>query len=678
MPGHGIRSPVSDSKKAVFMSYASEDAGAAELICASLRAAGIEVWFDQTELRGGDAWDTAIRNQIRACALFIPIISLNSHARSEGYFRLEWKLAIDRSHLMAPDRPFLVPVVIDDTDEADRSVPDRFREVQWTSLPGGQATPAFIQRVARLLSPELPAPGKAARPMPTVALIAPLPRRSPRRAVIGLGLAAVVIACFVAARFILLEGAKQRAAPAAAIDTGPSAIATKSIAVLPFLDLSEAKDQEYFADGMSEELIDLLSQIKELQVIARTSSFYFKGKQATIAQIAKQLGVASVLEGSVRKAGNTVRVTVQLIRADSGVHQWSQTYDRDMKDIFRVQDEIAAAVVGALKLTLLPAQQLQNAYRSDNPEAYNQYLLGRQHFKGTNGEAIRSTIEAFRKAIVLDPGYAAAYAGLSDAEAALSDFIDDPNTAEQQALADAQKAIDLAPAQALGYISRAAMRQTYSWDWAGAQADLERALSLDSGNSSAHLEYSSLLSTLGRQTEAQAAAKRATELDPLSTAAWSDLCRLLTSSGQFAAALEANQRVLDISPGYAYAVNNLGRLQLFNGQPTQALLTFKRVEIDELRLMGISISEHTLGHKIESQQALDALIAKGAAAWAYQIGEVYAWRGENDKAFEWLERAYAQRDSAIPGLKVSPIIQFSSLPKDPRYSALLRRLKLPV
>jgi TolB-like protein/Tfp pilus assembly protein PilF len=648
---------------AVFMSYASEDAAAAERICASLRAAGIEVWFDQSELRGGDAWDTAIRSQIRACALFIPIISVNSHARSEGYFRLEWKLAIDRSHLMAPDRPFLLPVVIDDTDEADRSVPDRFSEVQWTSLPGGQATPAFIERVARLLSPESPAPGEGARPMPSVAQGAAPPRRSPRRALIALGLAVVVVGCVVAARFIFPTH---------------NAIPAKSIAVLPFLDLSEGKDQEYFADGMSEELIDLLSQIKELQVIARTSSFYFKGKQATIAQIAKQLGVASVLEGSVRKAGNTVRVTVQLIRADSGVHQWSQTYDRDMKDIFRVQDEIAAAVVGALKLTLLPAQQLQNAYRSDNPEAYNQYLLGRQYSRGTNAEASRSAIDAYRKAIELDPGYAAAYAGLSGAEASLSDFVDDPNASEQQALADAQKAIELAPGQALGYISRGSMRETYSWDWAGAQADIEKALALDSGNGSAHLEYSSLLSTLGRLPEAVAAAKRATELDPLSTAAWSNLSRLLTSGRQFAAAMEANQRVLAIDPGYAYALNNLGRLQLFNGQPTQALLTFQRVDIDELRLMGISISEHTLGHKLESQQALDALIAKGAAGWAYQIGEVYAWRGENDKAFEWLERAYAQRDSAIPGLKVSPTIQFSNLPKDPRYSALLRRLKLPV
>ena len=667
---------MSESNKAVFMSYASEDAAAAERISTSLREAGIEVWFDQTELRGGDAWDTAIRSQIRACALFIPIISANSHARSEGYFRLEWKLAIDRSHLMAPDRPFLVPVVIDDTSKSDPSVPDRFREVQWTLLRGGQATSAFAQRVARLLSPEAtPAPTQSARAAAAAQSAAPA-RRWPRLAFAALGLAVIAIGCIVAARIIFLESAKQSAGPTSATAQNP--IAAKSIAVLPFLDLSEAKDQEYFADGMSEELIDLLSQIKELQVIARTSSFYFKGKQATIAQIAKQLGVASVLEGSVRKAGNKLRVTVQLIRADSGVHQWSQTYDRDMRDIFSVQDEIAAAVVGALKLTLLPAQQLQNPYRSDNPEAYNQYLLGRQYSRGTSAQAYRSAIDAFRKAIELDPGYAAAYAGMSDAEDTLSDFVDDPSASEQQALADAQKAVDLAPEQPLGYISRASMRQTYSWDWAGTQADLEKALALDSGNSSAYLQLSSLLSTLGRMPEAVAAAKRAAELDPLSKAAWSNLCRLLTSSREFAAALEANQRALDIDPGFAYALNNLGRLQLFTGQPTLALLTFKRVNIDELRFMGTAVSEHALGHKIESQQALDALIAKGAAGWAYQIGEVYAWRGENDKAFEWLERAYTQRDSASPGLKVSPIIQFSNLPKDPRYAALLRRLKLPV
>jgi TolB-like protein/Tfp pilus assembly protein PilF len=657
------------------MSYASEDAGAAERICESLRGAGVEVWFDQSELRGGDAGDTAIRRQIKACDLFIPIVSASSHSRSEGYFRLEWKLAVDRSHLMAPDRPFLVPVVIDDTDQADQSVPDRFREMQWTCLPEGHATPAFVERIKSLLSPDsLRVPAMAAGVTPSAARIAAQRRRSPRVALAWLVLPVIAFGCFFAARFIFPLHRNQVTQPA----TATIAISEKSIAVLPFLDLSEGKDQEYFADGMSEELIDLLSQVKELQVIARTSSFYFKGRQATIAQIAKQLAVASVLEGSVRKSGHTVRVAVQLIRADSGVHQWSQTYDRDMKDIFRVQDDIAAAVVGALKLTLLPDRQLQTAYRSANPEAYDLYLLGRQHSQGTNAEAARSAIDDYRKAIELDPAYAAAYAGLSDAEEALSDFVDNPNVFQRQALADAEKAVELAPDQAVGYIARGAMRQDFSWDWAGAQGDFEKALALDSGNSSAQLAYSALLATLGRLPEALVAGKRATQLDPLSKAAWSDLARLLTSTRQFAAALQANSRVLDLDPGYAYAVNGLGRLQLFRGQPTEALLTFRRVEIEELRLMGISIAEHTLGHKIESQQALDALIAKGASGWAYQIAEIYAWRGENDKAFEWLERAYAQRDSAMPGLKSSPVIQLSNLPKDPRYSALLRKLKLPV
>jgi TolB-like protein len=673
---------MNEANTAAFMSYASEDAPAAARICAALRAAGIEVWFDQTQLRGGDEWDRAIRSQIRACALFIPIISANSHARSEGYFRLEWKLAVDRSHLMAPDRPFLVPVVIDDTDESDPSLPDRFRDMQWVSLPAGEATPAFVERVARLLSPPapatVPAEPEAARETRFAAHAPSLRARGQRPLIlIGSALIAVIAIGYALDRFFVSNRSAGPPTAAHSIENAQS-VPEKSIAVLPFVDMSEGKDQEYFADGMSEELIDLLSQIKELQVIARTSSFYFKGKQATIAQIAQQLGVASILEGSVRKSGSTVRVTVQLIRADSGVHQWSQTYDRDMKDIFHVQDEIASAVVGALKLTLLPAQQLQNAYRSDNPEAYNQYLLGRQYHKDPGAESFRRAAAAFHKAIELDPGYAAAYAGLSEAEDGLADYVDDPGASERQALADAEKAVALAPAQGIGYLARGSLRLSYSWDWAGAQADFEKALALNGGDSAAQLGYSSLMSALGRLPEAIEAARKATDLDPLSRAGWQNLSRLLTADRQFAPALEAIRRLLAFDPGYPYALNNLARLQVFDHQPAQALLTFRRVDIDGLRLMGISIAEHDLGHELESQQALDALIAKGAASWAYQIAEVYAWRGDNDKAFEWFERAYQQRDAGLCNLKVSPFVRLSNLPKDPRYSALLRKMKLPV
>ncbi|MBV8306424.1 MAG: TIR domain-containing protein, partial [Gammaproteobacteria bacterium] len=231
---------------AVFLSYASQDAETAQMICVALRAAGIEVWLDQSELRGGDAWDHSIREQIQACALFVPIISANAHARVEGYFRLEWKLAVDRSYRIAPDQAFLLPVVIDDTQQADRRIPDRFRELQWTRLPARQVPPAFVERVQRLLSAT-----RSVEPRDQ-----PAETRRSGAAEVHSGPAwlrpvlLVAVLIFVAAisyamweRFVL----PKRTAPA-------FVSGDKSIAVLPFVDMSEKKDQEYFADGMAEEI----------------------------------------------------------------------------------------------------------------------------------------------------------------------------------------------------------------------------------------------------------------------------------------------------------------------------------------------------------------------------------------------------------------------------------------
>ena len=486
---------MSSAKRAVFLSYASEDAPAAQRICTALRNAGIEVWFDQSELRGGDAWDAMIRRQIKACALFIPIISTNSHARAEGYFRLEWKLAVDRSHLIAADKPFLVPVVIDHTKDTDTRVPERFRELHWTPLPGGDTSPAFVERIGKLLAADEPEPWAAepahassgpaagerapgpAPPRP----VQPVPRRpgapigrAPHRS--GGGRGAQVT--WRLDRFVLSKHGARRSAPLRrprhrrpAAEQG--AITQKSIAVLPFLDMSEKKDQEYFSDGLTEELLDQLAQVPDLRVPARTSSFYFKGKQATIAEIARALGVAHVLEGSVRKSGNTVRVTAQLIRADNGYHLWSSTYDRDVKDMFKVQDEIAAAVVAALKAKLLPTAPVLNARRSGNPEAYNQYLLGRQFLVRNNADDTRRAAQVFRKAIDLDPNYAAAWAGLADAMF----WIADGEQALQATLADrkeaqvaADKAVALQPDLAYGYLVRALLRVANDLDFAGARA----------------------------------------------------------------------------------------------------------------------------------------------------------------------------------------------------------------
>jgi TolB-like protein len=456
----------------------------------------------------------------------------------------------------------------------------------------------------------------------------------------------------------------------------PVAIAApaKSIAVLPFLDMSEKKDQEYFSDGLAEELLDLLAKIPGLHVIARTSAFSFKGKSEDIPTIAKKLNVANILEGSVRKSGNRLRVTTQLIRADTDEHLWSETYDRELKDVFQVQDEIAGAVVAVLKVKLEPGQQASNSHRTSNTDAYNQYLLGRQFFDRLNIDGFRRAVEANHKAIELDPGYAAAYAGLAMSRSFVADQTGDA-AGLQQALAAADKAVALAPDQADGYATRGYLRFTISWDWIGAQTDLEKALALDPGDSAVQRQYGGLLASLGRLPEGIAAAAKATELDPLSSPAWTNLGYHLIANGQFAAAHEAIRRALEIQPESHYALFNLGKLQLLDGKAVEALATFRPIGFEGFRLTGIAMAEHTLGHAKESQQALDELIAMDAEDGADQIAQVFAWRGEKDKAFEWLERAYRQRDGGMVDIKDDVLL--ARLRDDARFTAMLRKMKLP-
>jgi TolB-like protein/DNA-binding winged helix-turn-helix (wHTH) protein/Tfp pilus assembly protein PilF len=460
------------------------------------------------------------------------------------------------------------------------------------------------------------------------------------------------------------HGAKSAVAP----------VPDKSIAVLPFVDLSEKKDQEYFSDGLSEELIDLLTKVPDLRVPARTSSFYFKGQHATIAQIARALSVAHVLEGSVRRDGNTIRVTAQLVRADNGYHLWSESYDRELKDIFQVQDEIAGAVVTALKLKLAPGQLALNSHRTSSTEAYNQYLLGRQFDDRPDLEGFRHAVGAYRKAIQLDPNYAAAYAGLAIAQSYVADQIGDA-AGWQQAAAAADKAVILAPDDAYGYAARGFLRSIASWDWSGAQADFEKALALDPSDSTLQRRYGGLLASLGRLPEAIAATHRAIELDPLSSSAWQNLTNYLMANRQFAAAHEANRRALEIQPESIYALNDLGTLQLLEGNRVEALATFHRVGVEGLSLSGIAMAEHALGHAQESQQARDKLVAKDAQDAAYQIAEVCAWRGEKDAAFDWLERAYKQHDGGLSDIKNDLLL--APLHGDPRFAAMLTKMRLP-
>ena len=317
---------------AVFLSYASEDAEAAARICEALRAAGVEVWFDKSELRGGDAWDSQIKKQIHDCALFVPLISAHTNARIEGYFRGEWNLATRRLVNRAHDAAFLMPVVIDETREADARVPEEFLRAQWTWLPGGETPPAFARRVRQLLGLD-PAPVPTAKAAATGA-VEPSARKSwfctadaVRRWCAGSAFPSCAAAGSGWWGFLVLPRHERRACGEAGT-TAVSPLAApneKSIAVLPFADMSAGKDQEYFADGLSEELLNLLAKLPELRVIGRTSSFQFKGRNEDLRVIGEKLNVAHILEGSVRKSGEKLRITAQLIRAADGSHLWSQT-----------------------------------------------------------------------------------------------------------------------------------------------------------------------------------------------------------------------------------------------------------------------------------------------------------------------------------------------------------------
>ncbi|HEX3990387.1 MAG TPA: tetratricopeptide repeat protein, partial [Acetobacteraceae bacterium] len=451
-------------------------------------------------------------------------------------------------------------------------------------------------------------------------------------------------------------------------------IPEKSVAVLPFVNMSSDKEQEYFSDGLSDELIQMLANVPDLRVPGRTSSFYFKGRNETLDTIAKQLKVANVLEGSVRKADGRLRVTADLVRSDNGYRLWSATYDREAKDIFKVQDEIATAVVTALQAKLLPTGKVA-ARRTSSTDAYDQYLLALQFRKSAaTVESGRQAAAALRKAIALDPNYAAAYAALATTESFIADRTADPASLKQ-AHADAEKAIAIAPDEADGYAARGYLRGAFSWDWVGAEADTKKALSLNPADPEVQLTYATLLAELGRLPEAIDMSRMAVAADPLSNSGWALLGRFLISTNDFDGADAALRESLRIYPDNSVPLTHLATLQLCRGQPTEALKTLGRIDDHQLEFYLVSAVQHSLGHSQESQAALDQTIARYAQVEAYQIAETYAWRGEKDEAFNWLQRAYRQRDAGLGALKFDPLL--ANLRNDPRFTALLKQINLP-
>jgi TolB-like protein/Tfp pilus assembly protein PilF len=661
---------LTEPSRAVFLSYASQDAEAAQKICEALRAAGVEVWFDRSELRGGDAWDQSIRRQIKNCALFIPVVSRHTHERAEGYFRLEWKLAVDRSHLITATKAFLLPVVIDDSPDDDEQVPDRFRELQWTRLAGGETPPAFVERVQRLLSGEIAPQEPRAHSTGSAGASPPAGRGSTRRRM-GVWYGAIALAVLLALGYLGMERLKQPSAPNAA-----------SIAVLPLANESGEAAQQYFSDGISEDLITALSQFPGLKVIGRSSAFQFRDSKEDSRSIGAKLGVAHLLEGSVRKSGDLIRVSAELIDAADGSTQWSERYDRPYQDLFALQDEITRAVAEALKAKLLPGAHA--AEQSDRPpsgslDAYNALLQGRFYAsRGTEAD-LRKAVEYFTQATALDPRYALAWTGIAGTWTYIgATYLE--GAPAQEAYAKAREAVDralaLSPDLAAAHGARGILLQDSDFDWHGAEAEYRRALELAPNDSLAKFNFGTQLATVGDVDHAIELTRQALATEPLRATYYNWLASYLSGLHRLDEAERAIRRAIELQPGAEGFHYTLAVIEIQRGNAQAALAAAQAEPPGPWQDIAFALARQIGTDRSAADAALKTLIEKWGGGAPFQIAEVYALRNDAKATFEWLDRSWSNRDAGIGQLLFDLfILRFKD---DPRFAAFCRKVGLPV
>lgn len=468
----------------------------------------------------------------------------------------------------------------------------------------------------------------------------------------------------------------QTAAVAGAAKSAQAAVPSKSIAVLPFVDLSEKKDQQYFADGMAEEIIDRLVKAPGLRVPARTSSFFFRGTKSTVADIANQLGVANVLEGSVRRSGSRVRVIVQLVRADDGYQVWSQNYDRELRDVFEVQDEIASAVAAALQISLAGGPLARERGGTRNLEAYELYLRAQSSVTVDSSEAAtRGAQHLLRHAVKLDPNFGLAWTLLASMSVALVENGDlTPAEGYVEARRLAMHAIELSPGVAEPHAILAYLYRN-DWDWTAAREELRLALSADPTDPVSLMLSGVMSMTQGQHDKAEHQLRAAVERDPLFTYANFDLANELYLHGKYSEAETVFRRLLDNSPRFKWTRPYLAKTLLAQGKAKSALEAIEPAEAGSTKLDYLPILLIANGRVHEADAALQMLIEKYAATDAYYIAMTYAYRGDKQLALQWLERAIAQRDTGLLEMMGEPLL--TNISAEPRFGAILRRMNLP-
>jgi TolB-like protein len=657
----------------VFISYASQDATVAERLCAALEVAGLPCWIAPRDVRAGESYAAAIVQAINSCQMMVLVLS-------QG--------AIDSPHVLreverasSKRRPVLSVRM-----DAAKLPPDLeyfLSANQWLDASGRpieQIFPELVESVrnhetgmsGQALGAGAPAARSVSGPLWSPAPNKPSSHWGKRGVTVALAVAAVSLAYVLTSKLWLSKHVVSEQTKTAATNV----VSDKSIAVLPFVDMSEKHDQEYFADGMAEEIIDLLAKVPDLRVPARTSSFYFKGKSTKVPDIAHELSVAHVLEGSIRRAGNRLRVTAQLVRADNGFHLWSQTYDRDLHDVFKVQDDIANAVVQALQITLMGGPLTRQQGGTQNLDAYQLYLRGVSAEMQNTKSSLESARGYLEQAIKLDPTFGLAWAWLAfnSMDQADSDYVL-PTEGVPRARQQAQHALELSPDLVLPHCVLQWLYRTYDWDWPASEAEGRRALGVDPKNSRALMMAGLLSSTLGHGDDAERQERAALASDPLNTFAYFELGLVQYNAGRFASADASFRKLLDLAPDFEWTHTYLGKTLLAEGKPDEALAMVRLEAGEEDRLDFLPIMLQSTGHKAEAEEALKALTTKFSPTSAYFVAMSYAYRNDRDMALQWLDRAYKQQDAALAEIVGEPL--FKNLASDPRYKAFLRKMNLP-
>jgi serine/threonine-protein kinase len=453
-------------------------------------------------------------------------------------------------------------------------------------------------------------------------------------------------------------------------------ISAKSIAVLPLLNESGDPKDEYFSDGLSEELIAALGHIAELKVIGRSSSFRFKERKEDSKIIGEKLGVATLLDGTVRKQGNRVRIVAELINAADGIALWTQTFDRELKDIFAVQEEIATKVASSLQTTLFGAgQRAAVDPTTKSSEAHNAYLLGHYYLHRRNLEDYRRAIAQFDEAIQLDSNYALAYAERAETWTLIGDMTGDWKAERPKARNDAERAVAIAPMLAEAHAALGWVRFFAEWNFAEGLRELYRAKDISPGNATTNDLLGRCIVYVGNPDEAESQARRAIELDPLSASAHSNLARVLYCRSRLEEANAAARKAVELQPTLASGHRYQVFIAMERGDSETALREAQLEPDENYRRFELAVAYYAHGDQAAADAALAELIATSRDKLAYQIAQVYAVRGEKDKAFEWLQTSFDMHDTGMLGLLVDPLLR--NLRNDPRYKSLVAKMNFP-